>query len=781
VTRWWPPLALAVGAVVAFLDGLWPGRGLFFRDHLLVFRPRWWFASEALGNGTLPLLTRSSPTGVPLEAQLNGTYTPMTLVFAALPFDAAYDVFVVGHVVLMGVGAYLLARHLGASALEGLVAGAVASLSGPVLSFENLLIALQGLAWAPWMYLAYHRLLTHGRVVDAGLVALAIGFHLQGITPFVAALDVFAALLLTVHARPAPNMKLGGLLLAGGALGLGIAAIELFPVLEALSTVRRGGGFGYAERAMWAVKPAHALDLIAPGAWALPEHPHLFFKSLSSGKVTAYLVSLYVGLALPLGGLALFDRGARPWVFVLAGLVAFFGLMALGPMGFVHPIVSELPLLKSSRFPVKYMADAAVFLAALAPFGLRVAGQKPRLAAAFFGAHAAIAAGALMTFGMPEMTEYVATIVNADSNIFGVHGVEPAEYPALAVEAMRPRILHGAAFAGLATIVAAVCSTDDRRAYVMPALAVAVLLDLSLAGRWAVFGAPLEPSSMPEAILERVASDQDRVFPLTPGGRYVPVQTTEGDTPLAALLVSDRVRGYKAYRQIRRLEDTDPDGMSHPASHLATRLLGRSTQVQAQRLLARSGAAWVSSWLTDRGVDATRIDIPDQRPHFVWPVADVRPYVAGYDRWQTIDLRKMKLDQAVAAYTDDATWDVALPLAPNEVGSSTVACAGPPTATLREGATDTRYEIDVDGECATFVVLREVAVDGWTATIDDSSATVVPAEFGSLGALVPAGAHRLVFEYPGRAMRWAWLSLISALIALGLAVLGCLPRRRGAP
>lgn len=59
-------LALTAAVLLAFRDVLGPARGLFFRDHGLVFKPRWHGVVSAHGRGELPHLTRGAAEYVPL-------------------------------------------------------------------------------------------------------------------------------------------------------------------------------------------------------------------------------------------------------------------------------------------------------------------------------------------------------------------------------------------------------------------------------------------------------------------------------------------------------------------------------------------------------------------------------------------------------------------------------------------------------------------------------------------------------------------------------------------
>jgi uncharacterized membrane protein YfhO len=80
-----------------------------------------------------------------------------------------------------------------------------------------------------------------------------------------------------------------------------------------------------------------------------------------------------------------------------------------------------------------------------------------------------------------------------------------------------------------------------------------------------------------------------------------------------------------------------------------------------------------------------------------------------------------------------------------------------------------------------FLRLSEGFDPGWTATADGRPLAVFPADVAFRGAIVPAGAREIVFDYrPGAVARG--LSLSGGALALwaALAVIGGVRRRRPA-
>src|SRR5215467_7001410 len=82
---------LIIGILIAFGDVVGSDRGLYFRDHAQMFRRIWWYTVEDLRRGKLPVGPLATIDGVPLERQLNGTYTPPTILLLLGDAEQLYD------------------------------------------------------------------------------------------------------------------------------------------------------------------------------------------------------------------------------------------------------------------------------------------------------------------------------------------------------------------------------------------------------------------------------------------------------------------------------------------------------------------------------------------------------------------------------------------------------------------------------------------------------------------------------------------------------------------
>jgi hypothetical protein len=174
-------LLLALLAMTLFLPALVRREVFTLRDHFDYFQPLRWFTAQELQAGRLPLWNPYSASGEPwLANPQTGVFYPPAWLFLALPFETAYMLFLLLHLIVLGWGAYLLfARN---AAQGAALAGAAAVMfSGPVLSLLDVQNNFATFAWIPLaLWCAAEGAWRRGGVV------LALAF--LGAEPFFAAL-----------------------------------------------------------------------------------------------------------------------------------------------------------------------------------------------------------------------------------------------------------------------------------------------------------------------------------------------------------------------------------------------------------------------------------------------------------------------------------------------------------------------------------------------------------------------------------------------------------------
>src|SRR5687767_10972828 len=118
-------ILLALLASTIFVPALVTGEVFSLRDHFDYFQPLRFFTAEQLLTGRIPFWNPYSASGEPWFANpQTGVFYPPAWLFLILPFETAYMLFLLVHLMILGWGAYLLFAR---SASEGAaIAGAAA-------------------------------------------------------------------------------------------------------------------------------------------------------------------------------------------------------------------------------------------------------------------------------------------------------------------------------------------------------------------------------------------------------------------------------------------------------------------------------------------------------------------------------------------------------------------------------------------------------------------------------------------------------------------------------
>lgn len=315
-------------ATTLFLPALVKREVFTLRDHFDYFQPLRWFTAQELRAGNLPLWNPWSASGEPwLANPQTGVFYPPSWLFLALPFETAFMLFLLLHLVVLGIGAYLLFARK-ASQGAALLGAVAVMFSGPVLSLMDVQNNLATVAWIPlalWCALegAWRR----------GAIVLALAF--LGGEPFFAAL---AALLYVIVRR-----KLD--VLWTGIAAFGLTAVQLLPFLEYVSISDRAGG-------------AFADTLILRNSMPLQAWLHVI---LPLGWTTAqqFIPVVYAGVLVVALALAGIRKQTLGWV----ALLVFAIIVAAGPS-----FLMQLPL-TLFRYPARLVPIAVLAIAALAVAG----------------------------------------------------------------------------------------------------------------------------------------------------------------------------------------------------------------------------------------------------------------------------------------------------------------------------------------------------------------------------------------------------------------------------
>jgi hypothetical protein len=766
-----PLLVIVLAVGIAFSEVLGPERGLYFRDHELVFRPLWWSVWTQVRSGEWPSLNLAHPSGMPIETSVNAAlYTPLTILLFLGDFDFTYDLFVAFHFVSTAIGAHLAARRFGAEPRVAAVVALVWALSGPVFSFENLVVGLVSVSWLPWFAWACHRALSRPSPGEAGLLAAVLAFQLQGMMPEIVLFDALIVIGLWLSIRPEIGPRLFLVLGAAVILSFGLAAVDLGPLWEGFAGTRRAAGFAYEERAGWAFRPLQIVELVAPSFWSPPDL--LFFnvpEATGSIQDPPYLLSLYFGAAVPLA-LAAPLRTDRRVHWVVAATIFFF-LVAAGPLTPLHRVLTSLPLLRSGRYAVKYMLFVAAGVSILAGITVSRFEQNARKLAFISGAVAFVSLAAFIVLGMPEIRELLARHARPFKSGLPFELFAQTDISTLALSEMRARLAHGlassSALLGLVLVARRGWLNETGARLAVSAL---VALDLSLAAAHALPSAKIATTRLPGEVSEKIGGRRQRVL-----ASDAPPVPTLGGTPFEDYVAHRARHGFGTFDQIRRFESLDVDGQA-PAVWDGVVAKSRALPWSELRaVLARAGVGhYLFGKRTDDPLTLEYRDLGGE-PIYVHELSGSRPYVFASGAWRTV------AEEALVASLADASLDSTTIVVGSGSGLAETSTRTDCRAEVRIDEQKTsfgRIRATVDADCAVVAVVQEIARARWSVTVDGEKVEARVADAGFIAAAVPAGTHSFEARYVPATREWLWVSIVACAMTAALFLWEALRTRR---
>jgi hypothetical protein len=373
----WAALAILIALIP--VAGICSTSSIFVvRDHLMYFWPRYRWLRQTVAQGEWPWWDPYAAGGqsVAGDALMQLFFPPTMLLRLLLPEILAYNLWVALPFPLMALGTYLFARYRLSRRGAG-VAAIVFAVSGPVVSTGNFPNMSWSIAALPWVLWATHRLIKTPTARHVVLLAVAVAAQILSGEP----VSMVATMALAVgfviwclldlrRAAFAASLRKLALVLAAMAAGAALSAIQILPLFYAAShSARKEADFGL----FWSLHPGALVEALSPSLYgdqleyfvgAFP-----WMRAVSAGR-EPFLFSVYVGiivLAVALVGLGTMRR--RQATFWGTTFVVTL-LLALGGHTPIYPMLQRLvPLLRSFRYPPKYLVLAMFALAMLAGAG----------------------------------------------------------------------------------------------------------------------------------------------------------------------------------------------------------------------------------------------------------------------------------------------------------------------------------------------------------------------------------------------------------------------------
>jgi hypothetical protein len=756
-----------------------------FRDHVLCERdiyamvyPQIEAFVRSVAMGSWPVWDPYVGFGQPMLANPGAQVLyPWTWLNLLVSPETYYSIYALGHLLLSGVGLYLLAGRLGLSAPAAVVSSLIWVGSGPLLSTVNLWQHLAGAAWMPWVLLAVDAALSAPGLTRALLLgAAAAGQILTGSVDLVAMTALLAAGFSLRYLRPAAareTLRQAGAVALAAALAAGLTAAQWLPALEMLRASSRPS-LHEAIRTYWSLHPFTLLQSVLPVFPAeLPlkrEHRELLFQGREP-----FLVSVYLGLAsLALVAAALASSPRRRLVTFLGGTGAAATLFAFGKHAlFYDAAVAVLPPLAVFRYPAKAMLVAALAWALLAGLGYDAWKSLARAGSPLRALAPTLAGAAL-----------------AGLLLLATHAYRPALQGALleAPETLPSFEEKVAAFRGYlawAALVGAAAGALLLRARSAPALAARLPAALALLAVVDLVRVHHDLNyALPRGLLSRPLACVE-VIPQRHLARYYAfdefIARMLGKVyPLSLRDAGQRERALQPYRFCMAANrwglsgsyDIDPLHLYPPFLRNLNQVFTAAESHPGFARLLRIGAVSYVFSLHKEGLGAlTPIEgLPE--PTRVYRVPDTLPraYVVGGARVASdFDALRLFLDPGF-----DFRREVVLPSGTSRSPEATFAGECRVVAFRPD-----RVRIEARLSHPGFLVLVDAYDPNWRVTLNGEPSPLLRANVAFRAVALPPGAHAVEMTYRPRSVGLG-LGLSAASLALGLALFARARSRRGA-
>ncbi len=764
--RWLPLLPLVAFPLLLVAPLLITGRALFWGLPVLQFNPWRLYAWEVLRSGHLPLWNALNGMGAPLMAnyQLALWYPPSwpLYLFAALGGGPAlawgHTLLYALHLVWAGLGMARLLRYLGAGRLAQTVSGLAFSLCGYMLARSGVLPMTWTAAWLPWVIYGASQIAIPGRglsaprpyvpvtlVASLAMMLLAGHAQLSWYTLLLAAAWVLVGALLRTRLQSglSATMRVVFRFSLSGLLAAGLAAIQLIPTAELLLHSQRSSAVDYELGMTYSLWPWRFLDLLAPNAFGNP----------GTGTYWGYAAywedAIYLGLLpllLALTTLRCWQRREKEHADPIRGLQRFLWLaaalafvLALGKNTPLFPFLYRyVPSFSLFQAPTRFSILAIFALALLAGLGAdgwRKPGGKrlQRLKQAVVAA-AAVVIGALAAGVMLDNTRPTLTIAFA--------------------------LAGGWAFlSGLLTLRLPPAEETARRARWSWAVVAVIGLDLLLAGRGLLPGAPARLYRADEPQIAQVSEE------LAGGRLYLPA----GDE---YLIKFSRFFRFTDFRPLEPWENLRP--VLLPNANL---LDGIPSANNFDPLLPGRYAAWMehvenlpkeqrAPWLRLMGVSLVEERTVNSPGGVTFTALD------GATRWYWASC-------AVVSYSaTESLEQVAARLgAQGGMGSDVIleTASSLPDCTSSEAQIRLlredpgRLEFSVTASATGMLVLSDTWYPGWRAMVDGLPVPVEIANHTFRSVVVPPGQHVVLFSYAPSSFTVGWIiTLLSNIVLVSL-------------
>jgi uncharacterized membrane protein YiaA len=369
--------SLAVIALLIGLTALYFAEALFFkgifayRDLLRYFYPIRLFTAESVKSGVLPLWNPYIFCGIPnLAFQQAAVFYPLSILYYILPFDLAFNLFLLLHIALAGIFTFFLAKRWGLCDSASIIAAVTYMLSGYIVSVISLVSTLGAVIWLPIVLLFFDKGLSERNLKSIFISSLCLAAMFLSGEPSIFYTTAWVLLFYGIffylnNRRACPFKNAAGLYLMAVITAVLLSMVQLAPLMELLKyadrTVVKGG---YESLTHWSLPLRDTFNFFIPFLARTDFTPESYWKEQN------WVMLIYLGVFSPLLlSMAVFLkrdwRGTFLWFTGLLFLLVSYG----SNTPFYMFLYKFIPPFQFVRYPVRFLCVTTFAAAVLCGMG----------------------------------------------------------------------------------------------------------------------------------------------------------------------------------------------------------------------------------------------------------------------------------------------------------------------------------------------------------------------------------------------------------------------------
>jgi hypothetical protein len=287
-----------------------------------------------------------------------------------MPFNLAFNYYIMLHYFLAACFMYLLLRHFQLKRTSAFLGGVIFAFSGYLLSVSNMNTSLSSVIWLPLVILFFDRLLKKMNFLNIAVLGILLAMQFLGGEPTVIYVTLFFLIAYGASFSGSWQLfvkNLGGLILSG-TIALGLTAVQLLPFLELASLSDRVVRTAYGLITFRSFPPREIITFLFPYFYGNPAQFGGYTATLLGKTIQDWLISPYLGI-LPLIFIFLsFNKDKKQALFfAVAAIISV--ILSFGKYTPLYRMVYFIPGFSIIRYPVKYLFMSTFCLVVLASFG----------------------------------------------------------------------------------------------------------------------------------------------------------------------------------------------------------------------------------------------------------------------------------------------------------------------------------------------------------------------------------------------------------------------------